>query len=566
MPKIEVYAKELFKYCEKSYSEDDLIQVLTTAKAELDESYPEEGTFKIELNDTNRPDLWSTAGLGRQLRIKEGGDIPKYDFFSREGDIKDTGDRKIVVDPGLKDIRPYVTAFAVKGAAIDDIMLKDIIQTQEKLCWNFGRKRKSIAMGVYRSNMIKFPIQYTAADPDKTSFVPLQMDKKLNLREIIKEHPKGQEFGHIVENLPKFPFLTDADGEVLSFPPVINSDRIGAVEVGDNELFIELTGTELPPLVLAASMVACDFADAGYEILPVKVEYPYDTPFGKEVVTPYFFQEDVSVELDYVNKMLGEEFSADETVTFINNMGVPAKATGNTITITPPEYRNDFLHAVDIVEDVMIGRGLNTFAPIMPDDYTMGRLTDEELFSRKVKDILVGLGFQEMIYNYLGSRKDFIEKMNIEDWPIVQIDNPMTENYEFVRNSVLPCLMSSESISGHAVYPHNIFEIGKVALVDHNDNYGSVTKNFLGFMTADSEGGFNLVNSQVSAIFYYLSKEYTLVEVEDPRFITGRVAQIMYNGEKAGVFGEVNPVVLDNWGIQMPCTLCELDLDVLIKS
>jgi len=68
---------------------------------------------------------------------------------------------------------------------------------------------------------------------------------------------------------------------------------------------------------------------------------------------------------------------------------------------------------VDVAEEVVIARGLSSFEPIMPEDYTIGRLSDVELFVRKGRDIMIGLGFQEMIYNYLGSWKDFVEKMRL---------------------------------------------------------------------------------------------------------------------------------------------------------
>ncbi len=570
MPKIEVIETSLYKYTEKKMSRDELEEILMVAKAELDDIIEEEGIIKIELNDTNRPDLWSTAGLGRQIKIYQQNKIPSYDIFSTSENSKETGDRVIKVDPDLKEIRPYIAAFGVKGMPIDEPMLLDIIQTQEKVCWNYGQKRKSIAMGIYRSDLFSYPVKYKAADPDKTRFIPLQMEKELSLREIIAEHPKGQEFGDIVSEFKKFPFITDSNDEVLSFPPVINSSRIGAVEIGDSELFVEMTGTDLPSLLLAASMVSCDFVDSGYTILPVKIEYPYDTPFGREIVTPFYFQKPVSVDIEYVNKLLGEQLTTEEAKKCIEKMGSPVRVDGNKLIVTVPVYRNDFLHPVDIVEDIMIGRGMNSFKPVLPGDFTIGRLTDQERFARRVKDILVGLGFQEMIYNYLGSAKEFIEKIYpadkryIPESRLIQIANPMTENYEYVRASILPSFLSSESVSGNAVYPHNLFEIGKVAFLCTDDNSGTDTRNYLGFFTADKDAGFTLVNSHVSAVMFYLSKEYTLRETDDPRFIKGRSAEVIHNGKSAGVFGELSPAVLANWGIQTPCTSCELDMDILL--
>jgi phenylalanyl-tRNA synthetase beta chain len=247
-------------------------------------------------------------------------------------------------------------------------------------------------------------------------------------------------------------------------------------------------------------------------------------------------------------------------------MGLDVKVEGDAIKVQPPYFRNDFLHPVDLMEDVMIGRGTNEFEPVLPMDFTAGRLSAEELFARSVKDTMVGLGYQEMVYNYLGSRRDFIERMGIDDSPVVRIANPMTENYEYVRNSILPSLLSTEAVSANAVYPHRIFEIGKVVYHEPQANHGSVTRNWLGFLEADADSNFNDLHSVVSAVFYYLSREYTLVESDDPRFLSGRCAEIEYKGEKMGIFGEIHPQVLENWSITVPCAACEIDLDSILEE
>ena len=140
MPKIDVNENLFFSLLGEKPSYDKLEILLQSAKAELDElpdeAADDERILKIELNDTNRPDLWSTAGVARALRTYRTKEITDYrKLFSG-----DCGNRVVKVASDVKKVRPFMTAFVVSGKPIDDAMLKDIIQTQEKLCWNFGRK------------------------------------------------------------------------------------------------------------------------------------------------------------------------------------------------------------------------------------------------------------------------------------------------------------------------------------------------------------------------------------------------------------------------------------------
>ncbi|MDR0390225.1 MAG: phenylalanine--tRNA ligase subunit beta [Spirochaetaceae bacterium] len=606
MPKIEVNEEVFYTLADPEgkgrrwESREAFEEALTCAKAELDEDsdkgLPEAGrTLKIELNDTNRPDLWGTAGCARQLRIYDGGRRPEYAFFSAPGRLKEARYR-VRVEESVKGVRPYLAGFVASGRAITDPMLRDMIQTQEKLAWNFGRKRRTVSMGLYRISIIKWPIIYKGVDPDSVSFVPLQWETPLTLREILRQHPKGKEYAFIQEHEKLHPLLTDVEGAVLSYPPIINSADLGAVQVGDDNLFVELTGTDQAAVTLAASIVACDLADNGFTIESVAIDYEYDTPFGRQCVTPYYFQTPVFCSLARVEKILGEKLSAGECLAALARMGVRAEeasgvedgavsggdnaasggdsaASGRDnaasgavpgIRAYPPEYRNDFLHAADVVEDVMIGRGLSSFKSERPRAFTVGRLTPVTFFSRTVKEILVGLGYQEMIYNYLGSRRDLVEKMRGSGAKIIQIANPMTENYEYVRDSVLASLMASESVSGHSVYPHCIFELGKVAFRDDAENYGTSTRQYAGFLHADRDANFNTVSAQLQTLFYYLSRDYAVREADDARFIPGRAASIIYKEKVIGVFGEIHPEVLENWGITVPCTACEFDVEALL--
>ncbi len=84
--------------------------------------------------------------------------------------------------------------------------------------------------------------------------------------------------------------------------------------------------------------------------------------------------------------------------------------------------------------------------------------------------------------------------------------------------------------------------------------------------SGSANANFNTLASEVSSLVYFLDHEYKVVESTDPRFIIGRQAELIVDGKPAGVFGEVHPQVLENWGITTPCVAGELDLETLMEN
>ena len=81
----------------------------------------------------------------------------------------------------------------------------------------------------------------------------------------------------------------------------------------------------------------------------------------------------------------GVDLTSEQIILSLKRMGIFAITDEKDIFITVPEYRDDFLHAVDVVEDVIIGYSLNNFEPEMHASFTMGRLTAAEELGRKAK-------------------------------------------------------------------------------------------------------------------------------------------------------------------------------------
>jgi phenylalanyl-tRNA synthetase beta chain len=262
---------------------EQLEGALMLVKGELKGQNPDTGELRIELQDSNRPDLWCCEGIARQIRIKRQGSLAKYDFLTS----KSISPKQLNVAPGLEEIRPYVAACAATGYRVTQEGLAQLIQTQEKLAEMFGRKRRTVSIGLYRLAAIEFPVTYDVVRPDEVTFTPLGMDTVMTLGEMLLVHPKGLEFGGILAGHDRLPYLRDAKRRALSFPPIINSREVGEVRPGDDALFVEVTGTDLSMVILTLNIFAANLADRGAVIEPIEVRYPYKTALGKSVMTPH---------------------------------------------------------------------------------------------------------------------------------------------------------------------------------------------------------------------------------------------------------------------------------------
>ncbi len=129
-----------------SVSLEQLEEWLMLVKGELKGHNPETGELRIELQDSNRPDLWCCEGIARQIRIKQQGKLKPYPFLKQK--LRAT--QQLVVVPGLERVRPYIAACMARGYRVTEEGLAQLIQTQEKLADIFGRKRRMVSIGLYQ--------------------------------------------------------------------------------------------------------------------------------------------------------------------------------------------------------------------------------------------------------------------------------------------------------------------------------------------------------------------------------------------------------------------------------
>ena len=169
MPTLEVSLKDLEKLVGRKLPQD-LDELFMKVKGEVDKK--EGDTLTLDIKDTNRPDLWSAEGVAREIAGRYGKPgLPAYTVKKSKVKVK--------VSPKVRRVRPMIACSVVRGLKIDENVLSQMIQLQEKVAGTFGRNRKEVAIGVYDMHKIKPPIKYTTVKPDGIKFIPLEMDKEL---------------------------------------------------------------------------------------------------------------------------------------------------------------------------------------------------------------------------------------------------------------------------------------------------------------------------------------------------------------------------------------------------
>lgn len=559
MPTVEVIFGDLQRLVglELPREVDELNELLSYVKGEVEGFEGDE--LRIEVKDGNRPDLWNVEGIARQLRgalgVEDG--LKRYEVEASSG-------VEIDVDPRLQGIRPYIAAAVVEGVKLDDEAIREIIHLQDKLDLTYGRKRRRTSIGLYNHDLITPPLRYGASTPTGVSFVPLEGEEEMTLEEILKRHPKGLEYGHIVKAHDLWPILLDSMDRVLSFPPIINSNDLGRITVDVKNVLIEVTGTVYETVLNAVAIVTLSLADRAERIYSVRVNYPYGEV--KADTTPRLERREVRVETGYVNDVLGLDLDGESIVSLLKRARYGISQVGDGyIDVDVPCYRVDIMHPVDVVEDIAIMYGYNNIEPRWPQAVTFGGISERTAFSDLVREVMIGHGFQEVFTFSMNNPQNLFDRMNLPRRQVVSISNPKTLRYTCLRSWLTPSLVELLGSNTHVEYPQRVFETGECVDLDDGSPTGTRDVVKLACAIINPGAGFSEAKSVLDALILNLGLEYELEETDHGSFVEGRVGRILIGGKAVGMIGEINPQVLENWGLENPTAGFEIDLDKILE-
>ncbi|HIP66819.1 MAG TPA: phenylalanine--tRNA ligase subunit beta [Candidatus Nanopusillus sp.] len=547
MPTIEVSHKDLTRLLGKEITIEDLENLILHIKGEVDEVLGD--IIKIEVKDTNRPDLWSVEGIVRELKgilgIETG--LPSYHI--------NKGDYTLIVDPNVQEIRPYVAAAVVKNIKLGKHGFSSLIQLQEKIMSTFGRKRRKVAIGTHNLDLIKFPVYYKAVDPDSVKFTPLYESSEMTLREVLDKTETGRKYKHLLEGMDKYPLLIDSKGEVISFPPIINSNTIGKISENTRNIFIDVTGTDLESVSIALNSIVLALADRGGEVYSVTIEYSNDV-----IETPVIEERKLSTSYNKIKRIIGMDLKDSCIVDLLKKRRLSAEIKDNEITIKYLNYRNDIISAQDVAEEVLIAYGYNKIQPKTPSIYTKGGLTKRRLLIDKIREIMVGMRAIELYTPVLVS-KDVAGSLYDKKY-LIELLNPVSTQHNVVRPTLLASFLQILANNKGIPLPAEFFEVGITAI---KRNLRRIEEWKLFYTYLDSEVSFNLAKEKLERLFVEIHKKYSLQKTDIKFGIPGRSGRILIDGVDAGWIAEIHPAILDKLDIDLPMVCFEISISTLLK-
>lgn len=525
---------------------------LWASKAELSDWTGDE--LKVEVT-ADRLDLLSEGGLALHLSGALGRAHGIAPVLPSQG-----AGVEVRVDASVRPLRPVfggVVLEAPSDAGLDAGLLTEAVRFQELLHATVGRDRRLASLGIYPLERVAGPITYSVEPLAAVRFVPLDGETEVPADEFFTAHPLAQRYGALGRVGDGCLTLRDGEGRILSLPPILNSRTAGEARVGDRRLLLESTGTLVGRVEDAVGLLLLPFVARGWRAGPV----PVTGPPGSAVDAAALLQgRSVALTEATLRSVGGEPMGAAEVERWVGRARLRARAAPRGWHVGIPPWRPDLLAEVDVVEDILLARGLRAEEGVLPPTLTRGRRRAEARFRDRVSEMLLGLGLVPLCTTVMVAGAT-VRRLGRDR--AIAVANPVSELYSHLRDTLQIGLVSALEHNVRHGYPQRLSEVGPVLVADPAAESGALTRTHAGVVLAGEGVGL----ADVAALVDYLLGGLGVLGVREPAelpaTIAGRGARVRLAGELVAELGELEPRVVTEIGVPVPAAWAEVDLDRL---
>lgn len=298
----------------------------------------------------------------------------------------------------------------------------------------------------------------------------------------------------------------------------------------------------------------------------VPTDVHVDVSAGKE-------QENKTVKTTFskINGVLGIKVPKGTVIDILKRLNFGVETDGDEITTVAPPYREDVEGYPDLAEEVIRMYGYEHVVPTLLKDakITAGGYTKEQKDELKVKKTLIGQGYNEVMTYSFYSKKDVAALHlgeNDEEGKVIVIENPISDNYEVMRRTLVPSLLGVVSRNvKKGNYAGRVFEIAKTYIPKSFpvSDFPEERKHLCLAAFGDGEDFFT-VKGALKVIEDNFGVKFNLgVRAEKTYLHPGVSAKIILGGEEIGCFGQVTYETCAEFDLECKVFVLELDYDSL---
>jgi len=530
MPNVDFDRSLVSNRLAQTFHSPDFKHRLLSVKAYLD--YEDEHIVRLNFLDTLRPELWCIDGLARHLEPSQGRNYGLHLVESLP---------RIPVQ--FESLPPNSNSW---------VLYVQVSPDQEPLddAYFLKKVRDQIGFGNFRNiDVTILPgIQHT----------------------ISIETPTDDSRGRFIA--PTANLSASAE-----FPDIIETptaDLSAPVEYSDNQMI-------MPPFLLERGIntvivtaldqrvgawlfftLLCNYRDRSYTVNGFATSL--DALDEKELVAKWnpFLVHD-----QQIVKTLGFEPDPDRFRAALESMHYHVHYEQNTQSwhITPPIFRFDIIHPVDILEDYLVATYYEEARPAsLLSTNTIGSQTIRSELEDRLTDYMQVYGARQTIGLLLDSYENLVDRM-CHDAPerLIHLVNAVNKNREYVVDSSLPPLLRN-AVHPSAPYPPTTMYLFTETLF-HDEQRVAHSRWKMGILLIGTDHPFNNAHTLLDALCYHLHLDYALNRSSSPSLIPGRQMTISIGDTPIGHFGEVHPEVLTRWELFYPASFIELDLDTITE-
>ena len=269
----------------------------------------------------------------------------------------------------------------------------------------------------------------------------------------------------------------------------------------------------------------------------------------------------VKLEPERINALLGTNISEADMIEYLHREEVPV-VDG---MIQVPSWRPDLRVMADIAEEVARYYGYNNIeTTLMRGATTMGGYSDEQKLENAAGAAARALGYSEIITYSFVSPSSFDAIRVPADSPLrktVKLVNPLGEDTSIMRTVILPSML--DILSRNFAFKNKgvkLYEIGKIYLPVEGEKLPNEPKRMI-FGTYGEHENFFTLKGEVDALLEQLNVHPAtyVADTKNPSYHPSRCADIMIDGKKLGVIGQIHPLVAEGYGISGEVYVAELD-------